>query len=67
MHAPSMDKVIEVETIVTCKDEKGVNRNGADLHRHNLPSEHRGRVCVVVLNLAVYQVHGRRFCSMQKS
>lgn len=67
MHATSMDKIIEVEMIVTHKDEKGMNRNGADLLRHNSPSEHQGRVCVVVLNLAVCQVHGHRFCSAQKS
>ena len=67
VHATSMDKVIEVEMIAICKDEKGAARNGMDLHRRNPPSEHRGRVCVVVLTLVVHQVHGHRFCSVQKS
>ena len=40
MHAVIMDIVIEVEMIVTRKDENGVNRNGIDLHRRNPPSEH---------------------------
>ena len=53
VHTASMAKVIEEELKSTCKNQKAANIKGIGPFRQNPPSEHRGGVCIVVLNLAV--------------